>query len=505
MNCAFIATLGTRDIKIEEDNISNELKKELLEACYPFQQSNKPPNKPNLREIGDILSKYFKKDPSLLDSISLPIIEPCIKEIIESPEKSNICLIYLLATNQTSQEGTEHFKQDTKTISEFLREHYLPSYFKKIYPNHQPPIIKTIELRDKPNDYDKMLKEVEERFNEVKNDVDNMKIEKIFGEVTGGTPQISLAVIINSAKIFGEKVIMIYKSESSEKAKKIDIVSKILKDYENRALRRLAERYDFDAIARNEIYNPEIREIAKCVSYRLNFDFDNYKKLLESSKNNPLFKNSKLSYEEILEEANELTSKNPESIFSELYWNAQVKLIRDECADFIGRVWRLFEGILHHETCKIIKCSWKEIEKIKEKFSNWVQCDDEGRKFLNHIKNNEEFRSKHELRGKIESNLPCSVPSMLALIDYLSSNENTQPRPAEDKRKYEEIIAIGSHLRKFTDLRNKSIIAHGFEPISKEKLEHLEIETDINIVEKMKKLIEVIGFNLKPNFYDVFK
>lgn len=500
MNCAFIATLGTRDVQIDEQKISEELRNKLLEEGHSFA-SYKSTSKPNLRKIGHLLSEYFDKEFSLYSAITLPIIEPCIQDIINNSEKINLSLIYLIATNQKSQEETKHHQQDTITISEFLKKHYLPKYFENTYPKHTIPMIKIIELRGKPNDYDEMLQEVEEKFNEEKSTIEGEKIEKIFGEVTGGTPQISFAVVVNSARIFGNKVVMMYKSESGGTAKRINIINQILEDYEKRALKRLAERYDFDAIAGNRIYSQEIRNVARCASYRLNFDFERYKRILEQINDYPIFSNYTSLFQEILVESEKLLSRDPDTIFRELYWNAEVKWERDECADFVGRVWRTLEGSLHYIVGEIIKCPWEEINKIKERFSNWVRDEKE---FLEYVKGNEEFKEKHELRSTIKDTIPCTINGMLALLDYLSTIGESKLTQGNSS-KYKKIVEIGLSMRKFAELRNKSILAHGFEPISKDIIEKFELDNNINIREAVKNLMSTIGFKLEPNYYEVFK
>lgn len=504
MNCAFIATLGTRDVQIDEQKISEELRNKLLEEGHSFA-SYKSTSKPNLRKIGHLLSEYFDKEFSLYSAITLPIIEPCIQDIINNSEKINLSLIYLIATNQKSQEETKHHQQDTITISEFLKKHYLPKYFENTYPKHTIPMIKIIELRGKPNDYDEMLQEVEEKFNEEKSTIEGEKIEKIFGEVTGGTPQISFAVVVNSARIFGNKVVMMYKSESGGTAKRINIINQILEDYEKRALKRLAERYDFDAIAGNRIYSQEIRNVARCASYRLNFDFERYKRNLQNLKNCFVPNDFIPRYEDILEESQKLLSKDPCSIFRELYWNAQVKWERDEGADFIGRAWRLYEGILQYEFSEISGC--KNVNNIKKEFQKWIE--ENLKDFIDYVDMDENFRKKHGLDSPKKNGLYFSTHSMLALLDYLSSENNIKDSIstiAEERReKYKDIVKIGLSMKDFTELRNKCIIAHGFEPVSKEIIESIERKNKINIREIMKNLLELAGFELEPNYYEVFK
>ncbi len=497
MRCVFITTLGNRDIWIDEEKIPLNIKEELQNNGFIFK-STKPPNlqKPNLRKIGHILRTLTIP----YDAISLPIIEPCIKELLKDNDV-DIARIYLISTNQKSnKEGIDFAKADTITVAHFLCENYLPWLFENKY--RKPiPEIKIIELNIAPNDYDEVLIELEKKLgNEIKN-IEEINFEKIFAQITGGTPQLALGLIVNSVRFFDQKVNMVYKSESAEYAKQINIAQYILEDYERRALKRLADRYDFDAIAEKEFYPEEIRNIARCVSYRLNFDFENYKSSLEKSI--PTIKNVCENHNEIIEDAQKIIEKDPSSLFSELYWNAHIKWKRDECADYIQRVWRILEGILHYTISDIVKCNWDKIHNIKEKFEEWTIQDKVGKDFVKYLKEDKDFRKKHELHNKIGDSIPCTINSMTAMLDYLS--QNTPHEPKEKTEKYKEIVDVELKMRTFAKLRNKCFSVHGFEPVSKEILEKLEEENELKISDSIKNLINLAGLEIKPNYYDYFR
>lgn len=514
MKCLFITTLGSRDISIHEEKIPPNLKEELQNHGFPFKSIKTPHlEKPNLRKIGHILYENFEILISNDDAISLPIIKPCIDEVLSNNDVE-ITHIYLISTNQKSgQEGKDFAKADTISIAYFLSEKYLPWLFENKF--RKPiPKIKIIELNKAPNDYDEVLKELEIKLRDEKKNIEKANLDKIFVQITGGTPQLALGLILNSVRFFDQKVNIVYKSESAESAKQINVARHILEDYEKRALKRLADRYDFDAIARNQSYPPEVRKIAECVSYRLNFDFDRYKDRLD--KCIPTIKKVCKNHSEICDDAQKIIDKDPSSLFSELYWNAHIKWERDECADYIQRIWRILEGILHYVISDIVKCSWSEIHEIKEKFEEWTEKDNLGKAFVEKLKKEKNFREKHGL-NKIGNSVYCSINSMTAMLDYLSQIDTPEPKEVPErcnnytekaknkKEDYKKIVEIELSMRKFSGLRNKCFSVHGFDPVSKEIIEDLEKENNLKILDSVKNLIKLAGLEIKPNYYDYFK
>jgi len=495
MEAHLFISLGTRDIQLLNlESIEKHIPKEyekLKELGYPIENEDnnkvvkkKNFNNLNVRKFGHWLKDNFE---DIKDNIDIQIIEPFLKWLKE--QNKNISKIYLIATNQKEEKDPEHIKRDTCVIADFLKEKFFPFYFQNYLPE-----VEIIELNDKPNDYDLMIKEIAKSLMKVP-EKNNINQYDVYAEITGGTPQINTALMLNCIKYFRKKVKFIYKSESTTEIKSLEIGKYILKNYEHEALQRLVERYDFDAISKNENYPEIIRKLAECACYRMNFDFYNYKQCISDTNQSY----SELSsYENIgilQEDADNLFRKSPEAVFNEIYWNAVIMWKRNECANFIGRVWRIKEAVMQYALIDIINCPWKEItEKFKNKFIEWARNDKD---FIDHLINN---RNEYGLKDKVtKEHIIPSSPILNASVDFLAQGGSAN---SKSNINFEGLSDTIKKLNKFSNMRNNSIIAHGFEPISKQQIEKNNKEDILNI---LQELIKSIGIQISDNNpYDIF-
>ncbi|MGC8739379.1 MAG: hypothetical protein ACP5UA_12155 [Candidatus Hydrogenedens sp.] len=344
------------------------------------------------------------------------------------------------------------------------------------------PDIVTITLNDPPNSYDLMIKEFSDKLGKIYGDNENQYL--VCAEITGGTPHINTSIILNCIKFFRNKVTFIYKPENSNDIRSLNIAKYILSSYEHENLKQLVERYDFDAIVQNKNYSDTIGKLSLSACYRGNFDFFFYKKEIDK-----MYDNVPKNMLEILRnDASKLCEKEPNSIFNELYWNTVIMWKRDECANFIGRVWRIMEASLQYSLLEIVGCTWDEMKENSNKktFEN---------KFRKWAEENKEFLKYLEKQQHIAPNMPM----LIACIDFLSER-------GPNRDKYKNIQKWAQKLRSFATIRNKSIIAHGFCDISKEMIKNTLEDKEEDILIIVRSLIESVGIQLsEENPFDIFK
>lgn len=491
MNAHLFICLGTRDVQIKLlDKLDEKIKNDLIECKYPTD--NKSFRELNVRKFGHWLEKYFDL---IKDNIEIPLIEPFLNYI--EGKKHDIKKIYLIATDQKDSikdEAKEHLARDTCILAEFLENKYLKYYFNSR--NKEAPIIETIILKNPPNNYDSMIREFGKFLKEKKIEESNNYM--VYAEITGGTPQINTSVILNCTAYYRDKITFLYKPENEKEIKSLNVARYILDSYEHESLQRLAERYDFDAIAQNNAYSDTVRRLARCACYRMNFDFFKYRSEVDIQFNdipgNPILKI-------LRDDAFNLVQQIPEAILNELYWNTVVMWQRDECANFLGRVWRIMEVSLHYALLKVVKCDWDKIDEFKNEFIIWANGNKDFKNYLNEKKKN---YGLHKINKPIVSNMPI----LHACIDFFAENDKEGSNGVDYK-------ALSSYIKKLwvlADMRNKSIIAHGFEGVSKDmmkdtiKKEIQDIENNKNIFSIIRSLIESLGMNLsETNPFDNFK
>ncbi len=491
MNAYLFICLGTRDVRIKcLDKLDEKIKNELNESKYPLD--NKYFRELNVRKFGHWLGKNFDL---IKDNIEIPLIEPFL--IYIEGKKHDIKKIYLIATDQKDSikdEAKEHLGRDTCILAEFLENNYLKYYFNSR--NKEAPVIETIILNNPPNDYDLMIKEFGKFLQGTKIEESNDYV--VYAEITGGTPQINTSVILNCTAYYRDKVTFLYKSENEREIKSLSVARYILDSYEHESLQRLAERYDFDAIAQNKDYSDTVRRLARCACYRMNFDFFNYKSEV-SGQFNDIYGNPIL--EILRNDAFNLVQQIPEAILNELYWNTVVMWQRDECANFLGRVWRIMEVSLQYALLEVIKCDWDKINEFKEKFTIWANKNED---FKNYLKGKKKNYGLSEIKKPIVSNMPI----LHACIDFLAEND----KEGKNSLRYNALSSCIKKLRALADMRNKSIIAHGFEGVSKDMIKDIikkeiqDIKNNEDIFFIIRSLIESLGMNLsETNPFEEFK
>ncbi|HOK08828.1 MAG TPA: hypothetical protein PLT82_05235 [Candidatus Hydrogenedens sp.] len=490
MDAYLFICLGTRDVQIRDEvGLDEKVQMELKEYQYPLGKDNRNFRELNVRKFGHWLNNNFD---SIKEIIEIPLIEPFLS-YIEKKDKL-IHRIYLIATDQSktvSKTDNEHVCRDTCTIAKFLEEKFFPYYYKK---ESKPcPEIKTVILKNSPNNYDLMIKEFGDFLSKEFEMFSENNNYEVYTEITGGTPQINTSVMLNCIKYYRNKVRFIYKSENSRDIQSLNAAEYILGTYEHENLKQLVERYDFDAVVQNKSYSETIRNLSLSACYRENFDFFNYKKEIDK-----MYDNVPIGMLEILrKDAFKLCEKEPNSIFNELYWNTVVMWKRDECANFIGRVWRMMETSLQYSLLEIIGCTWDEMIKnsnekpFESKFRKWAGNNNDFFEFL------DENKSDYNI-SYVKKPIVPNMPTLFASIDFLAETGNNQS-------KYKNIQKWVRKLRPFASMRNNSIIAHGFENISRESIRStLEKGEDILLI--IRSLIESVGIRLsEENPFNIFK
>lgn len=503
MDAYIFICLGTRDIQFKKEflnQIENEenfkLKNELKdEINYPLEKERF--DRLNVRKFGHWLSDNFE---TIKEYIQLPIIGPSILFLIK--QNFTIKKIYLIATDQSKSKnikpGQDYLKRDTCLFAQFLKGKYLPYFYET---NHLPlPDIEIILLNEQANIYDSMIKELDKHIKDKykENGITDNKNYKVFAEITGGTPQINLSTILNCLKYYQDKVAFIYKPEGQNEVKELQIGNYIFTSYKHESLIALANRYDFDAIANNDFYPDPIKKIAESACARLNFDFYNFQDKLKEFRAQLVLEcedeTLKKNLEYLNTHAKNLLEKEINTIFNELYWNAYIMWVRDEVANFIARIWRMTEAIQQNVLYEYVGYSWYDnFDESKPKFQN--KFKEKAKSDKNLIKFINDNLPQYGLNQKVTSaNINPTRPILEATIDYRSEKNHNLKVVAKHLKK----------LKEFGNFRNSTIIAHGFQPVSKDKV--ISTLNGQDVFSVVKELIESAKLEIsQENPFDIFK
>lgn len=441
MDNILIINLGNSDIEKEGNKIEYKQFREKTEKIYEqLQKANKEEKQGIFRQLDfPIIKAIIDKVDKELGSKKLDGI---IFAYTDQKCNNNQDTIYLYKILKEKKELINNLKTKDQEIWERRLKSSKFNYNK-------------IEFN--PSDIDKMYNFYAKKIKEL----NTKKIEKLFISITGGVSAMNFALLISAIEKFNGQVIPCYLPKGHKFAYKVKIAENLRKQMLKRDIKILIKNKDYFAVIKifenleddiaEGISKSDLRNIILALKYaeaRIQFNFDKSKEYaLKCSDNIEEYR------EEFIELGKDISIEQDDYInrLVELKNNAKYLYKNGAYTDFLGRVYRFQEAIYEHilrqydliieesNGCKINK------EILENEYSD-------KKVILDNIK-----IDGNTLKYK-EGNL--SVDAMSNIIIVLIENE--------------EVRNIINEMEKINDvkqLRNKSILAHGFEGISKEKIE----------------------------------
>jgi len=334
--------------------------------------------------------------------------------------------------------------------------------------------IKVYAITDNPSDYALMFEYYKKTLKNIgNNDSDNY--DTIYLGITGGTPALAYGLITCGALKWESKVKVLYKSPNKDEPVELEIGNKIFNILKNKEFKTLYDKHLYELCANigrdyNLIPRWEYHYLLG-LNYKKLFDFKRALEEFEKAYNceNIKIKDKKEIQKQIelikgLEEVdvNKIVIRDNIEIYAKLIdlliENAKIKWENGECVDFVGRIFRLKEAMLRMIIEKEFNISTNP-EKIKDektgkKFNRYLEFEkflDDNPDILNYLEKETDWNSRKEPNNKV----------LDWILGYMvGSNKKKWKR-------YGKIYGFSKNLEKLAELRNESILAHGFKGISK--------------------------------------
>lgn len=399
--------------------------------------------------------------------LNFPILRNGLGHALEQLNGKPIDKLFLFYTDQKKETVIErHYQSDTIFFAEII---------KRLIAEQMSDRVKSVNLvriDGAPNDYDEMY-----RFygKELETICKHEKADCTFFAPAGGTPACNMTMVLHGSRIFQHKSRVILISETpGSTPKSLNISSEIIRNHNRKALEKMAEHYDFGGIVEllREDERPAIEQLCKlaeCMQYRLYFDFKDAQACLDAVNQDIVPKQlqdlvNELSgtLKPLLEEKDSFSNGVPEKdraewiefqkkLLMEISVNARVKWNAGQYVDFLGRMFRLQEGILRIFFEEQTGYSTDK-DRYPEDFQNW--CTIKGEEFIRHFESN-------PYNGQFKS-----IPSRKALLEFMRYWAKT-------RLDHSEILTYCNKIDHLASLRNQSILAHGNKPISVETVERI--------------------------------
>lgn len=207
-----------------------------------------------------------------------------------------------------------------------------------------------------------------------------------------------------------------------------------------------------DSLAQSHLETPQLTGLLRFGRFRLAFDFNRAHAAL-ADVDSPL-------RNELMREITPLRQRRPPVLLRELYFNALVRFATCEYSDFLGRVFRFQEAVMQlvvEERCGLTLLNrnhWQVIDQI------------DGGKLRKYL---DGYRLPGG--GRLQLNSDFNRRILEAILEYFN----------------QDILLL--HLRvinSYGDLRNRCIVAHGYEGLS-------EIRGSEHLTQTMGKILLEIG------------
>jgi len=322
--------------------------------------------------------------------------------------------------------------------------------------------------------------------------------------MAGGIPACNVALQIQALSAYGERCRFIYQPEGGTPYD-LRVGDQIQATFRRATAIEALGRRDFATALRSvsEVKNPDAALIAllRYACYREAFDFARARTALaegtrQASGELRTFLASLQSDLLVLD-----ARTDTGALLREVYASAQITFGNGRYADFLGRVFRFQEAALRHivETRLGIPTDMGKPARATN-LPRYLQMIAENLALKTHL-DGQQIDGKPLIYDKGPNR-----PTMSVMLDFLvSSGTRTDGRPylgKDDKNRFGEARKRLNKMNDLSELRNQSIIAHGFAGVSREELDAAYTGDAAGIMADMDKVMDMIGMGKAASPFD---
>jgi hypothetical protein len=436
MTVLFLANVGSSDLKLDDGK-----------RITPPRSAGK-----------ELLARWDEPDTDLPEHLQLPILAPSLREVLATHER--IERVVLFATDQADP---RYRATDTLYFAELAR------LWLRDAPDFADVLgdIKVDRLDSaSPATYDSTFAVYVSRIASLDDD----EIAVCYVGVTGGTPAMNMALLFHAVRVFGSRCQAVYKRpDPDEPAFPLDIGTQLRQSVSRQAVVAALARRDFAAalalMEETGGYDDDLVALTRYAKQRLNFDFDSARRSLShaiaSGYRRPALRCLATT---AIRDLDKLRARDLEARLTELTHNAAIAYQAQRYVSFLGRIYRFQEAVLRWIMENICDLPTDMSPEHREETSwEWKQRIEAHSKL-------HAFLQEQTIGDKALDYEQISRPTMKAIVRFVrDQNEKADGTPYLDKR---SLGLFYGGFEKFTafnqlaDLRNRTIIAHGFQGVS---------------------------------------
>ncbi|NLA22918.1 MAG: hypothetical protein GX870_07750 [Candidatus Marinimicrobia bacterium] len=444
MKAIYLANVGNRDVKFDNQNIK-----------VP-RLSGK-----------DYLDRFEK----VAEHLTFPIITKGLECVFQDLQDIPLEQLILFYTDQDQNEVSEqHYQSDTIYFADLIEK-----LVNLRIPEKVKNVVK-IKICHSPNDYDFTYEFFLYQLTKIENDV---KPDRVYLSPAGGIPACNMNLLLQGSRIFTRRAVTLLIPENPDKPAKLQKLGDLINRENNRLIiQRLLSEYDFGGVAEvleneSDDKSKSLLALARSVQYRLYFDFQtalNYlsnvnPEVLQIAETNianfgtveNLINTIQENFTALIKPIEPLHGNQTDfdqknkwlelqkRLNAEVLLNVRIKWLSKQYIDFLGRIFRLQEGVLR----------WI-FEKETGYSADSEQFPNDYPDFLKQNPDFEDYLKNESINGKNPVANRLNRGTLLLYLRFLS----------ETHAEYQPILKQCNKLDHLSALRNKSALAHGNEPVN---------------------------------------
>ncbi|MFB6272238.1 MAG: hypothetical protein ABEL51_05010 [Salinibacter sp.] len=422
--------------------------------------------------------KWLDAYEAIEATLDAPILLPGLQHVLQWTDSVEAVLFY---TDQ--QETAPDFApRDTIPFAQILTR-LLPERL-----GTEALAVRPVRLDGNPADHDAMIEFFANRLRDL---LDPESVEAAYVAPVGGADAANMGLLINAIRVFRERCQAIYVTPDGA-IHPLNLHRNLLTDYAQHEAQAHLARHDYAALRstleRAQLGEPWHRHLCDYADRRLRFDFQEAATALRTAQDRVQDGETRLklsriseSLEPLLEEPTPPTSDDTAAewtawlqrqrrLLQELHFNLWLKAAQGEWVDFLGRLFRMDEALL--------RLAFEQETRHATEGSRSRGYPD----FAQAVATDPGLR---ELNFKRE---PTRY-ALTQIVDYWV-REGGQPN-------YGPLIGCHRQIDGLSQLRNKSIIAHGYRGVSRDDIrDHLGKDDLDQLQSRLEGALEALGVSI---------
>lgn len=412
-------------------------------------------------ELYDHLAKYKAH-------LQMPLLMPTLRWLHKQPnfDLDNL-RIYLFASDQPLYTALDERAKDTmphaKTVRSLLMDggYLMAQLGLQKGLNIAGKAIRIETIKGSPADYANMLDYYTKILPAIAHYISTDA--PVFLEVSGGTPAMTAMLMVAAVEVFGPRTRTLYVERGATLSYEVGVADQLFRRRTAHTLRTQIDMYAYavalrtltdygELVIRNSQQREMVQALVRYADRRLAFDFEAARGALQDARRLAVGETQAL----IQFWLNQFTEADAAVNLAELWHNMCIKERFGDYADFLQRVFRFQEGMLHHIVEQLgVQFKDNTNERID---TDWLEQQPELVKFARTYKTDD---SKNPLKLNLHESL--SRNHLLAIADFFIDTDNTW---AAWRTALEQLHGLSP----VAELRNRGLSGHGFAGISRQQI-----------------------------------